>query len=206
MIKFHKKIKTIIVAVIMIGLVSVVSWTLFAKNQKFWILSFGSQPVTVASDFVDSNVSEKKVGKKQIKRAPHDELICLANNIYFEAGSEPIEGKIAVANVTLNRVESSNYPRTVCGVVYARNAIHCAFSWTCDDRDDNPPKNENYNESLKIAALAIKGLLQDVTDGADHFHATHVRPKWSYKMVATTQIGGHIFYQSSRKKQNLSDT
>ena len=69
MIKFHKKIKTIIVAVIMIGLVSVVSWTLFAKNQKFWILSFGSQPVTVASDFVDSNVSEKKVGKKQIKRA-----------------------------------------------------------------------------------------------------------------------------------------
>jgi hypothetical protein len=66
MIKFHKKIKTIIVAVITIGLVLVASWTLFAKNQKFWILSFGSHP-TVASDFVDSNVSEKKVGKKSYR-------------------------------------------------------------------------------------------------------------------------------------------
>ena len=34
------------------------------------------------------------------------QLSCLARNIYFEAGSEPFEGKVAVAQVTLNRADS----------------------------------------------------------------------------------------------------
>ena len=36
--------------------------------------------------------------------------MCLALNIYFEARSEPIQGQIAIAEVTLNRVASTNYP------------------------------------------------------------------------------------------------
>ena len=46
-----------------------------------------------------------------------DELDCLAKNIYFEARGESLTGKIAVANVTMNRVEHHKYPSTVCGVV-----------------------------------------------------------------------------------------
>lgn len=135
--------------------------------------------------------------KKPRQPQPHTELTCLANNIYFEAGGESTDGKIAVANVTMNRVSSGSFPGTVCGVVYARNTKHCAFSWTCDSRDDTPPKNNNYLESLKIARMALKGVLHDITDGATHFHATHVRPRWANKMTPTTQIGGHIFYNSS---------
>jgi len=50
------------------------------------------------------------------------ELDCLAKNIYHEARGESLQGKKAVANVTLNRVHSNLFPDTVCGVVY--QAVH----------------------------------------------------------------------------------
>jgi len=46
------------------------------------------------------------------------ENICLAKNIYFEAGNQPLAGKVAVAQVVLNRMEHSAYPEDVCGVIY----------------------------------------------------------------------------------------
>ena len=61
------------------------------------------------------------------------QLECLANNIYWEAASEPFEGKVAVAQVTMNRVESGRFADTVCGVVYQKNVIYekviCQFTW-----------------------------------------------------------------------------
>ena len=44
-------------------------------------------------------------------------LACLAMAIYFEARGEPTVGQIAVAHVIMNRVESDDFPNTVCGVV-----------------------------------------------------------------------------------------
>ena len=49
---------------------------------------------------------------------PNGEIYCMAQNIYFEAGNQPLAGKIAVSQVVLNRVEHYAYPDTVCGVVY----------------------------------------------------------------------------------------
>ena len=61
------------------------------------------------------------------------QLNCLTQNIYWEAASEPFEGKVAVAQVTLNRVESGKFANTVCGVVYQKNVFYervvCQFSW-----------------------------------------------------------------------------
>ena len=48
----------------------------------------------------------------------NNEIFCLAQNIYFEAGNQPIAGKIAVAQVVQNRVKNRDYPNTICGVVY----------------------------------------------------------------------------------------
>ena len=44
------------------------------------------------------------------------QLDCLAINIYREAGYEPFEGKVAVAQVTLNRVQAGVFGKDVCGV------------------------------------------------------------------------------------------
>src|ERR1700676_3174349 len=46
------------------------------------------------------------------------DLECLAENIYFEARGEPLEGQYAVAEVTLNRTRAQNFPHTICSVVH----------------------------------------------------------------------------------------
>ena len=140
-------------------------------------------------------------------RIPNDvpprEIKCLADNIYFEAKSEPIEGKLAVAEVTLNRVEHPQYPNTVCGVVWQQNKDRrtgkkvAQFSWTLDGKPDVPKSKETYEE---IYALAEEVLLYGMDSAivgkeALFYHATYVRPKWSRSMVKVVRIGNHIFYQ-----------
>ena len=80
----------------------------------------------------------------------NNETYCLARNIYFEAGNQPLAGRIAVAHVTLNRVNDVQFPNTICAVVYQTkwkinwkgNKVHvlnkCQFSWFCDGKPDKP--------------------------------------------------------------------
>ena len=56
------------------------------------------------------------------------EAFCLAKNIYFEAGNQPLAGKLAVAHVVRNRVEDSQFPDTYCGVIYQTKKWRT--SWT----------------------------------------------------------------------------
>ena len=65
----------------------------------------------------------KEVGKQS-------DLECLARNIYYEAGSEPEEGKAAVGLVTINRSRSGNFPTTICGVVNQRTNLSVPVSYT----------------------------------------------------------------------------
>jgi len=58
----------------------------------------------------------KEVGKQS-------DLDCLARNIYYEAGSEPEEGKAAVGLVTINRSRSGEFPTSICGVVNQRTTF-----------------------------------------------------------------------------------
>ena len=50
-----------------------------------------------------------------------DEIYWLSKIIHAESQGEPMEGKIAVGNVVLNRVKSQDYPNTICGVIFDRN-------------------------------------------------------------------------------------
>ena len=61
----------------------------------------------IMSPIIDINVSSKDVD-------------CLAKNIYYEAGMEPEEGKVAVAMVTINRVRDGRFGKSVCSVVDQR--------------------------------------------------------------------------------------
>ena len=76
------------------------------------------------------------VTQKQISVSMQNQIDCLAKNIYYEAGSESYEGKLAVAQVTLNRVNSGKFPTDICSVVYQKTVDQnlktiCQFSWTC---------------------------------------------------------------------------
>ena len=126
------------------------------------------------------------------------QLDCLTRNIYWEAASEPFEGKVAVAQVTLNRVESGKFPDDVCQTIYQKNIIYekviCQFSWACDRDSGRPPNNANYKESMEVAK---KVLLEDfrlpALREAMYYHADYINPGWRREKVA--KIGRHIFYK-----------
>jgi spore germination cell wall hydrolase CwlJ-like protein len=48
------------------------------------------------------------------------DLDCLAKNIYYEAGNQSEEGKVAVGLVTINRANDERFPNSICGVVEQR--------------------------------------------------------------------------------------
>jgi spore germination cell wall hydrolase CwlJ-like protein len=125
---------------------------------------------------------------------------CLARAIYFEARSESEIGRLAVARVILNRVQSPFYPDTVCGVVYQnaerRNA--CQFSFACDGKTDRPRPGKAWQNARTLASQAIagEGEVQAIAT-ATHYHADYVLPEWSGAMTRLVQIGRHIFYSGS---------
>jgi spore germination cell wall hydrolase CwlJ-like protein len=127
------------------------------------------------------------------------QISCLAENIYFEAKSEPKEGKIAVAFVTLNRLRTGNYADTICGVVTQKTNGVCQFSWYCDSSITSKRltiKNSPvYNDILEMSTYLYLNIhrVQDVTNGATFYHADYVNPGWQLKKEK--QIGRHIFYK-----------
>jgi len=60
------------------------------------------------------------------------ELDLMARVIEHEAGNECLEGRIAVANVILNRVNDKRFPNTVSGVIYQKNQFPGATRSTPD--------------------------------------------------------------------------
>ena len=115
---------------------------------------------------------------------------CLALNIYHEARSESEEGQAAVGFVTLNRVEHSYFPDTVCDVVYDKYQ----FSWTHDGLSDRATDTEAYVEALLVAAKVMDGSLEDITSGSLFYHANYVNPDWVDSVDYAVTIGDHIFY------------
>ena len=139
-----------------------------------------------------------------------EELECMTKNIYFEAAVESTAGKLAVAQVTMNRVRSQHYPNTVCKVItqgiHYKNGFpvrdRCQFSWYCDGKHDEPPtRGSMWKESQEVAKYILTTPdLIDITDGATHYHADYISsPKWANPRRKTVEIDTHIFYNKSRK-------
>ena len=192
-------------------------------------------PIVTTSKSIPTNYIDSPIKVEQLDTlAPPEikievvvnkqELQCLAENIYHEARGESIDGKIAVANVTLNRVVSSSYPNTVCGVV--KQAVlsrwwlehngrevpvrhRCQFSWYCDGKSDAIILHDDagktitanmvaWKDSIKIATLALKGELSDLTSGATHyFNPSLADPQWAYQYPVTVTIGQHKFLKTA---------
>ena len=129
------------------------------------------------------------------------QLACLTKNIYHEAGFEPFEGKVAVAQVTLNRVADGKFGRDVCDVVYSKNVVYqkiiCQFSWTCDGKVAiKPIATAHYREAEEVAKkVLLEGFRLPSMKDAMYYHADYVNPRWGKPQI--TKIGRHIFYRES---------
>ena len=126
------------------------------------------------------------------------QLDCLTRNIYWEAANEPFEGKVAVAQVTMNRVEDGRFGKDVCGVVYQKNVIYqkliCQFSWVCETthkvRAVHQPlwrESEEVAKKVLLENFRLPGLKEAI-----YYHADYVNPGW--KKPKIDKIGRHIFY------------
>lgn len=127
-----------------------------------------------------------------------EEVACMAQNIYFEARNESLKGMIAVALVTLERVEDPRYPSDVCSVVYDNKQ----FSWYWDGLPDRPRNIPKYEEILLVADAVMSSdtALYDFTYGSTHYHADYVEPYWKDYMVYKAKIDTHIFYREEPRK------
>jgi spore germination cell wall hydrolase CwlJ-like protein len=127
------------------------------------------------------------------------QLECLAMNIYREAGHENFEGKVAVAQVTMNRASHPSFPKDVCAVVFQKSVVMdrviCQFSWYCDTAHKARPVNQSaYNESMAVAKkVLLEGFRLDVMKEALYYHANYVNPRWNLEKIGS--IGNHIFYK-----------
>ena len=117
---------------------------------------------------------------------------CLAKNIYHEAGVESRSGKIAVAQVTVNRLKSGRYGSSVCKVVYSK----AQFSWTLSKKlRAEKPKGELWQASLAIAKEFQRGVRAKGMANIDHYHTDYIKkPKWAFVKTAMIKVGQHIFY------------
>ena len=126
------------------------------------------------------------------------ELECLTRNIYWEAASEPFEGKVAVAQVTINRVASGRFAESICGVVTQKNVIYekviCQFSWYCEGNFKvKPVYKPLWKESEEVAKkVYLEGFRLPSMTKAMYYHADYVKPNWNKPKVG--EIGRHIFY------------
>jgi spore germination cell wall hydrolase CwlJ-like protein len=151
-------------------------------------------------------VEETKVAKLVDPK----QLNCLAKNIFYEAGSEPLNGQAAVARVVMNRI-AHGFGKNPCAVVYQTAQVDklvddevqkvklCQFSWVCEGKADPNKNSTKYKQAEQVAydVLAYDAYKDVVPRTALFFHNLNVDPLWPYKQVA--KIGNHIFYSKHKK-------
>ena len=122
---------------------------------------------------------------------------CLALNIFFEGRGEDLMGKVAIAEVTMNRVESPKHPDNICAVVWDKKQ----FSWTHDGKHDDPTRFKAkvdriaWRDSQLIAQMVIDNEINLDVKGATHYHADYVEPYWAKHHTMLFKLGTHIFYK-----------
>lgn len=130
------------------------------------------------------------------KNSSKSDLYWMAMNIYYEAGSEPLIGKIAVGAVTLNRLHDIRFPKNIRDVVTEPQQ----FSWYNTKIANTPPtNNKRWKESYEVAKMLLtKTVGNDIIkllEGATHFHAIDIKPSWVGKVTKVATIEGHVFYR-----------
>jgi spore germination cell wall hydrolase CwlJ-like protein len=175
--KFNSIVKIILMVIGLALSLSLLNWTVTHKLASI-------TPIEVSD--ITAEVRERQLG-------------CLAKNIYYEAGSEPFEGKVAIAQVTLNRTASGKFPGDICQTIYQKNIFYekvvCQFSWACDRNTGVRPINSAaFNQSMDVAKkVLLEGFRLPGLKDAMYFHADNVSPGWNKQKIV--QIGHHIFYR-----------
>lgn len=109
----------------------------------------------------------------------------LARLVHAEAKGEPYEGKIAVAEVVLNRVSDDRFPDSVKEVIYQDKQFQ-----PVDNGSINKPAD---NESKKAVTEAVKQSGKEDDDSVFFYNPDIVSKTWLQTRTVTKEIGNHRF-------------
>jgi len=171
------------------------------------VVTFSSFKINLIEE-EQNKIDEHKVAKFVDPK----QLNCLAKNIFYEAGSEPLNGQAAVARVVMNRV-AYGFGKNPCSVIYQSSTVEklvddemqqvklCQFSWVCEGKGEPNKNSSKYKQAEQVAydVLAYDAYDDILPRTALFFHNLHVDPLWPYKQVA--KIGNHIFYSKAKKSK-----
>ena len=157
----------------------------------------GAVPLPPPEAIAPGRAAEPFVVGKRSERDIAASLQCLTAAVYYEARSEGLEGQRAVAQVVLNRVRHSAFPKSVCGVVYqgSKRRTGCQFSFTCDGSLRARRDPAAWVRARQVAATALAGGVYGPVGVATHYHTTAIRPWWAPSLRRAVTVGSHIFYR-----------
>jgi hypothetical protein len=133
-------------------------------------------------------------------RVSKKEFDCLAKNIFFEAGVEDRDGKIAVGQLVIQRMENKRWSQSICDVVYSKYQ----FSWTSDsEKKKETPSGVLWDASRRAARDVLAGERIPELMDALFYHANYISPPdWASEQYKVAQIGTHVFYNNDLKKDS----
>ncbi|MCS0671488.1 cell wall hydrolase [Cytobacillus firmus] len=162
-------------------------------------LIMGSYSVFPADHFDAETVDQKsaetltykkvEIDPKESSSTDHrfikeEEKKLLARLVQAEAEGEPFEGKVAVADVVLNRVEHEQFPDTVKDVIYQKNAFE-------------PVQNGSINEPASNEAVqAVETALVDKEQNEEllyFYNPETATSHWIFSRQVVKKIGNHAF-------------
>lgn len=116
-----------------------------------------------------------------------DDLFWLSRIIQAECGNQPLEGRMAVGNVVLNRVKNPAFPSTVKGVLSQKNQFTTWKNGALAKRTPNAT-------SVIAAKLVLDGGEVESTKGATFFDSKS--NSWAARnKTCVAVIGNHKFYK-----------
>lgn len=180
---------------VVIGVAVFTANAIYSYNQDTRISNIENNVASIHEDIQDIKTVIVEQSANPVKYTSR-EFDCMARNIYYEAGIESHTGKIAVAQVTLNRVKSGYWGNNICKVVYAKDQ----FSWTKDKRRAwLRNKGRSWEDSKQAASQVLSyGVRVKPLKKALFYHADYVKPNWRDKDKRVAKIGQHIFYTQAK--------
>jgi uncharacterized protein YgiM (DUF1202 family) len=138
---------------------------------------------------------ETEVKQEESVNYSESDLKLLACLVHSEAGTQSYEGKLAVANVVLNRVASSKYPNTIKAVIYQSGQFSVAASGSLAKQLAN--YNNYSSNSQKLSIKAAKAALNGANNIGTrlYFHSYKAAAKKGYDKKSTcVKLGDHLFW------------
>lgn len=183
---------------LIVAIVLVIAIVLFGGNTQ------NVNNVEPNSTFKTSSNETKIIGNSmQVSDEDYNNLTML---VLAEAGSQPHDGKVAVAATVLNRYKENNYS-SIYDVIFAPNQFSCCYNGYFCHADLVPLSFDNYSSDMLEDAMsavdeALKGkdpTKEALGGGCLYYYNPDYTSDYELARRAniktTYRIGDHVFYR-----------